>query len=67
MKWRERIKGFVFLDHSWDNISNNKLKIQVDPDLETYLSDQCLRGHHVSAKAPLDTSSSGLRTATLSG
>ena len=30
-KWRDRIKGFVFLDHSWDSISNNKLKIQVDP------------------------------------
>jgi hypothetical protein len=40
VKWHERIKGFVFLDHSWDNISNNKLKIQVDPDLDTYINDR---------------------------
>ena len=41
LKWRNRLKGFIFFNHSWEYISNNKLKIQVDPDIDTYINNRC--------------------------
>jgi hypothetical protein len=38
--WRHRIKGFLFFDANFHNISNNKLKLQVDPDLETWITSK---------------------------
>jgi hypothetical protein len=35
--WRGRIKGFIFFNNKFTHISNNKLRLQVDPDLETWL------------------------------
>jgi hypothetical protein len=35
--WRGRIKGFLFFNNKFTHISNNKLRLQVDPDLETWL------------------------------
>ena len=39
--WRNRLKAFIFFDYSWESISNNKLKIQVDPDIDTYINIRC--------------------------
>jgi hypothetical protein len=36
--WRGRIGGFLFFDWSFRHISNNKLKILVDPNLNTWLN-----------------------------
>lgn len=36
--WRNRIKCFLFFDANFHNISNNKLKINVDPDLQTWIT-----------------------------
>jgi len=44
LKWRNRLKGFLFFNHSWEYISNNKLKIQVDPDIDTYINSRCEGG-----------------------
>lgn len=38
--WKARIKGFLFFDWSFNHISNNKLKIQVDPNLEDWLNQK---------------------------
>ena len=38
--WRKRIKGYMFFDHKWNHISNNKLKVQVDPNLDHYLNER---------------------------
>lgn len=38
--YRGRIKIYLFFDHSWEYISNNKLKLQVDPNLEDWLNDK---------------------------
>lgn len=35
--WRGRIKGFLFFDNKFTHISNNKLRLQADPDFETWL------------------------------
>lgn len=35
--WRGRVKGFIFFNNKFTHISNNKLRLQVDPDLETWL------------------------------
>lgn len=37
-KWQGRIKGFLFFDWSFHNISNNKLKLTLDPSLEGWLN-----------------------------
>eukprot|EP00605_Chrysophyceae_sp_TOSAG23-4_P001164 GSChrysophyteH1.ASY1.ANO1.1272.1 assembled CDS len=44
LDWKKRIKGYVFFNSSWEHISNNKLKIQVDPDINTYLNSCEKRG-----------------------
>ena len=35
--WMGRIKGFLFFDNKFTHISNNKLRLQADPNLETWL------------------------------
>jgi hypothetical protein len=37
--WMGRIKGFLFFDRDFP-ITNNKLRIQVDPDIDTWLNDK---------------------------
>lgn len=39
-QWRGRIKGFLFFDWEFHNISNNKLKFTVEPSLEGWLNEQ---------------------------
>lgn len=36
--WKSRIGGFLFFDWSFRHISNNKLKILVEPNLNTWLN-----------------------------
>lgn len=36
--WKNRIGGFLFFDWSFRHISNNKLKILVEPNLNTWLN-----------------------------
>lgn len=38
LNWMDRIKGFIFFDNKFSHISNNKLRLQVDPNLEEYLT-----------------------------
>lgn len=38
LNWKDRIKGFIFFDNKFSHISNNKLRLQVDPSLEEYLT-----------------------------
>jgi hypothetical protein len=38
--YRGRIKIYLFFDCKWGHISNNKLKLQVDPNLEEWLNDK---------------------------
>ena len=38
LNWKDRIKGFIFFDNKFSHISNNKLRLQVDPNLEEYLT-----------------------------
>eukprot|EP01038_Epipyxis_sp_PR26KG_P014495 gene14495-19457_t len=40
VNWRNRIKGFLFFDWSFKHISNNKLKIQVDPNLNDWINSK---------------------------
>jgi hypothetical protein len=40
--WRGRIKGYLFFDYEFRHISNNKLKLQVDPNIEDWLNDKKL-------------------------
>lgn len=44
--WRSRLKGFLFFDWTFHNISNNKLKFTVEPSLEAWLNEQ-LRNEEV--------------------
>ena len=41
VNWKDRLRGFIFFDHEWGCISNNKLKIQVDPDIDAYINTRC--------------------------
>ena len=38
--WSNRVKCFLFFDANFHNISNNKLKINVDPDLQTWITSK---------------------------
>eukprot|EP01038_Epipyxis_sp_PR26KG_P014494 gene14494-19456_t len=40
MDWKNRIKGLLFFDWNFKHISNNKLKIQVDPNLNDWINSQ---------------------------
>lgn len=37
--WKNRVKGYLFFDRNFP-ITNNKLRIQVDPDISTWLNDK---------------------------
>jgi hypothetical protein len=37
--WKNRVKGYLFFDRKFP-ITNNKLRIQVDPDISTWLNDK---------------------------
>lgn len=37
--WKFRLKGFLFFDWTSHNISNNKLKLTVEPSLDGFLND----------------------------
>ncbi len=39
-QWKNRIGGFLFFDWNFRHISNNKLKILVEPNLNTWLNKQ---------------------------
>jgi hypothetical protein len=39
-KWRGRLKGYIFFGNTFSCISNNKLRIQVDPSLDDWLNDR---------------------------
>jgi hypothetical protein len=38
--WKDRLRGFIFFDSNFVNISNNKLKIKADPDFETWIHEK---------------------------
>ncbi len=38
--WKSRVKGYLFLDGTFKHISNNKLKITVYPNLDTWINDK---------------------------
>jgi hypothetical protein len=38
--WKDRVKGYLFLDGTFKHISNNKLKITVYPNLDTWINDK---------------------------
>ena len=40
LDWKDRIRGFIFFDSSFVDISNNKLKIKADPDFDTWINDK---------------------------
>ena len=40
LAWCSRIKCFLFFDANFHNISNNKLKINVDPDLQSWITSK---------------------------
>jgi hypothetical protein len=37
-KWRNRLKGYIFFDWKFHHISNNKLRIQVDPAIGEWMN-----------------------------
>lgn len=41
--WKNRVKGFLFLDWKFGHISNNKLQIQVYPNFTHYLNSREIR------------------------
>ena len=45
--WTERIKGFLFFDWSFTQISNNKLKIQVDPNLHEWINSKSVESNTI--------------------
>ncbi len=42
-RWKDRLMGFLFFDWEFRHISNNKLKIKVEPDLNTWLNRDAKR------------------------
>lgn len=40
LNWDYRVKGFLFFDWSFKHISNNKLKIQVDPNIDEWINSK---------------------------
>lgn len=38
--WRQRLRGFLFFGRDFRHISNNKLKFQVDPNMNDWLNDK---------------------------
>lgn len=38
--WKQRLIGFIFFDWKFKHISNNKLKIRVQPDLNTWMNSK---------------------------
>lgn len=40
--WKQRLVGFLFFDWKFKHISNNKLKIRVQPDLNTWLNSKSI-------------------------
>jgi hypothetical protein len=38
--WRDRIRGFLFFGWDFHHISNNKLKFQVDPNMDEWLNNK---------------------------
>lgn len=38
--WRDRLHAFLFFGWDFKHISNNKLKFQVDPNLDEWLNDK---------------------------
>jgi hypothetical protein len=38
--WRDRIQGFLFFGWDFRHISNNKLKFQVDPNMNEWLNNK---------------------------
>jgi hypothetical protein len=40
LDWKDRLRGFIFFDSNFVNISNNKLKIKADPDFETWIHEK---------------------------
>jgi hypothetical protein len=40
--WRGRLKGYLFFDWNFRHISNNKLRIQVDPNIDDWLNDKSI-------------------------
>lgn len=43
LEWRDRVRGFIFFDSNFANISNNKLKLKADPDFETWIHNKEIR------------------------
>ena len=39
LTWNLRVKGFLFLDGSFKQISNNKLKLTVNPSFDAWMND----------------------------
>jgi hypothetical protein len=40
--WKGRVRGYLFFDWTFRHISNNKLKLQVDPNLETWINSKAV-------------------------
>jgi hypothetical protein len=38
--WKSRVKGYLFLDGTFKHISNNKLKITVDPNFDEWINNK---------------------------
>jgi hypothetical protein len=43
--WKGRVKGYLFLDGTFKHISNNKLKITVYPDFDTWINNKDTSQH----------------------
>ena len=48
LAWGKRVKSFLFFDANFHNISNNKLKINVDPDLQSWITSKPVTQNTIS-------------------
>lgn len=46
-RWQERVRGLLFFDWNFQFISNNKLKLQLDPNMDEWLND-AHRARHIT-------------------
>ena len=46
LDWLNRVKGFLFFDRDFP-ITNNKLRIQIDPDIDSWLNDKKVENRDV--------------------
>jgi hypothetical protein len=50
VKWRDRVRGFLFFGWDFRHISNNKLKFKVDPNMDAWLNDKARFKNEIRSK-----------------